>query len=336
MEIQHAIAHRVSKARGARGAISHPAGAELERSEELRELLTTVLDSYNNRSSRYSGSFEPDEENYRFSVWVQQFVQEEISFLDFSELALERLRLKIADINFAGGGYLVLICYRQQQRDMLLVAKLNAQAGAIFSEDLHRVVRASYLNLERLQVAARIDLTSWRQGESRYLTFVLKRSDDEGPSDYFQDFVGCTVDQDSKIESTKLVAVVREFASERVSENLLAEEQVPELQRRAYDYAIGLKKTENPQLSSFEALANAVWPENPAHFLTFLNNHPDPPSAGFSPDGKVLRRLSNISFKSRELSVVMTYDFRQQHVRTNGRQIIIEDAPDKLLQELAS
>jgi len=334
MEIHNAVAHRLIKERGAKGAFVRPAESELDRSDELNELLLTVLDSYNNRSSRYSGSFEPDEENYRFSVALRTMLAGDASFLEFSSTVLERLRLKIQDVVFAGGGYLLLVRYSHQQRDFLLVAKLNAQSGAIFSDDLHRVVRADYLNLDRLQVAARIDLRAWHDGEERYLSFVLKRDKDDGPSDYFQDFVGCRVDQDSKVESRKLVQVVKDFSHHLVDAGSLAAEQVPDVQRRAYDFVELVRRGDAPRLEGFDQLANAVWPDEPGAFVRFLNGHADPPSAGFVPDATTLKRLSNINFKSRDLSVKMTYAYKQQHVRIEGNRIVIENAPDRLLQEL--
>lgn len=334
MEIENAVAHRLVKERSSKGASVRPADAELDRTNELNELLLALLDSYNNRSSRYSGSFEADEENYRFGVTLRAMLAGESTFLDFSLAALERLRLKIQDVVFAGGGYLLLIRYAHQHRDFLLVAKLNAQAGAIFSDDLHRVVRADYLNLDRLQVAARIDVGAWQAGDERYLSFVLKKDKDDGPSDYFQDFIGCRIDQDSKVESRKLVQVVRDFSHHQVDAGHLEAEQVPELHRRAYDYVESLRRGEAPRLDAFDLLANAVWPEEPDAFLRFLNGHIDPPSAGFVPDGATLKKLSNINFKSRDISIKMTYTYKQQHVRTDGQRIIIENAPERLIQEL--
>ncbi len=159
------------------------------------------------------------------------------------------------DVIFAGGGYMLMLRYTHQQRDMLMVAKLNPQSGAIFSDDLDKVVRAPYLNLDRLQVAARIDLAAWLAGGERYLSFVLKKNKDEGPSDYFQDFVGCKVDQDSKVESKKLVLVVKDFASSLVDAGAMPAGDVPDLQRRAFDYVEGLRKSESPRLDDFEG-----WP----------------------------------------------------------------------------
>lgn len=334
MEIENAVAHRLIKPRNARGAEVRPADAELDRTDELNELLTAVLDSYNNRSSRFSGSFEPDEENYRFSVSMRAMLAGESNFLAFSLTALERLRLKIEDVVFASGGYLLLVRYTHQQRDFLLVAKLNAQTGSIFSEDLHRVIRSDHLNLDRLQVAARVDLGAWRAGADRYLSFVLKRDKDNGPSDYFQDFIGCRVDQDSKVESRKLVQVVKDFSHHMAETGALPAEQVPDVQQRAYDYVEAVRRGETPRLEAFDLLANAMWPDEPDTFLRFLNGHADPPSAGFVPDRTTLKRLSNIDFKSREISVKMTYAYKQQHVRIEGSRVVIENAPDRLIQEL--
>jgi nucleoid-associated protein len=52
MEIVNAIAHKLDKKRGTVGATSKESDAELDRTDELSGLMLTLLDSYNNRSSR--------------------------------------------------------------------------------------------------------------------------------------------------------------------------------------------------------------------------------------------------------------------------------------------
>lgn len=333
MEIRNAVAHRIEKQRNARGALSILATAEVEKDQALETLLQQVLTSYNNRSSRHTGSFEPDEENYRLSVTIRNFLDGELDFHSLSVTAMERLRVKINDVMFATGGYVLFARYVHSDREMILIAKLSQEVGAIFSPDLHNVVQSSYLNLDRLQVAARLDVDAWKRGEDRYLTFVLKM--DQGqPADYFKEFIGCRIDQDSKVESNKVVAVVKAFVMSLVDDGDIAQELVPDIQRRAYDYALELRKAPDSTGLSFEGLANAVWPDEPERFLSYLNHHPEQPSAGFMPDRTAFKKLSSINFRSKELSVKMTYDFKQAHVSTEGRRVVIENAPEKFIKEL--
>lgn len=334
MEITNAIAHKLDKKRGTVGATSKESDAELERTEELNGLMFTLLDSYNNRSSRYAGSFNEDQDNYTLSLRLQEMLDGQMTFKDFSLTALERLRVQMNDVVFASGGYLLLIRYTHQGRDMLLIAKLNPQSGAIFSDDLHKVIQAPYLNLDKLQVAARVDIGAWSANMERYLTFVLRKDKDAGPSDYFQKFVGCQVDQDSKVESKKLVVVVRDFTSSLVDIGELNDEDVPDVRRRAFDYMEALRKSDNPKVDDFTALANAVWPGEPEAFVHFLNGHNDPPSAGFAPDATTIKALSNINFRSKELTIKMTHEFKAEHVRVIEGRVVIENAPDRLIHEL--
>lgn len=333
MEILNAVAHRLDKQRNVKGATVVGAHTEIVKNEALDQLLSNVLESYNSRCSRHTGSFEKDEENFRFSVALRKFVNAKSNFLDFTTTAMSRLRQIINDITFASGGYVLFVRYRHAERDMLLVAQLNQEDGAIFSPDLHEVIQSQYLNLDHLRVAARIDLGSWAAQEDRYLTFVLKK-DHGHPSDYFKEFIGCHIDQDSKIESNKLVRVVKDFANHIAEKNVIAIDSVPDIQRRAYDYADSLVKQDEPAGIQFDLLANAVWPDDPSLFLHYLNNHAEQPSAGFIPDKTVFKKLSGISFKSASLSLKMTYEFKQEHVTTAGDTVTILKAPKKLLEEL--
>lgn len=333
MEIRNAVAHRIEKQRNSRGAAVHLAVTEVEKNEALQTLLQHVLASYNDRCSRHTGSFEADEENYRLSVGVRAFVEGNSEFLSFTVTAMERLRVKISDVMFATGGYVLFVRYAHLGREMLLIAKLSQEVGAIFSPDLHHVVPAEYLNLDRLQVAARLDIDVWTSGGDRYLTFVLKM--DQGqPADYFKEFIGCRIDQDSKIESNKVVVVVKGFVAKLVEDGDILQENMPDIQRRAYDYAVELRKSPDSTGLSFDGLANAVWPDEPEKFLSYLNHHDEQPSAGFMPDRTVFKKLSSINFRSKEFSVKMTYDFKQSHVSTEGRRVVINNAPEKLIREL--
>ncbi len=333
MEIRNAVAHRIEKERNSRGATVHLAEAEVEKDQALQALLQQVLTSYNDRCSRHTGSFEVDEENYRLSVGVRAFLDGSSDFLSFTVTAMERLRVKISDITFATGGYVLFVRYIHSDREMLLIAKLSQEVGAFFSRELDHVVQSEYLNLDRLQVAARLDINVWQGGGERYLTFVLK-IDQGHPADYFKEFIGCRIDQDSKVESNKVVLVVKGFVTKLVEDGDIVQENAPDIQRRAYDYALELRKSPDSTGLSFEGLANAVWPDEPEKFLGYLNGHNEQPSAGFMPDRTVFKKLSSINYRSKELSVKMTYDFKQSHVSTEGRRVVINEAPQKLIREL--
>jgi nucleoid-associated protein YejK len=158
---------------------------------------------------------------------------------------------------------------------------------------------------------------------------------DQGhPADYFKEFIGCLIDQDSKVESKKVVIVVKGFVAKLIEDGEIPQENLPDIQRRAYDYVVELRKSPDSTGLSFEGLANAVWPDEPEKFLEYLNHHSEQPSAGFVPDKTVFKKLSNINFKSKEISVKMTYDFKQSHVSTDGRTVMINDAPERLIREL--
>lgn len=334
MEILNATVHELIKVRNARGAtVIPPEEGEITKSDSLDGLLTKVLHSYNSRCSRHSGSFEQDTENFRFSPNLQGLMDGQVEFLEFTNIAMERLRTIINDITFASGGFLMYVRYTHNDRDMLLVAKLNKESGSFFSANLREVVESNYLNVDHLQVAARVALQAWQNGEERYLTFVMKQ-DKDNPSDYFKGFIGCKIDQDSKIESRKLVKVVKDFVSHQIEANAIQPDFAPDLQQRAYDYVEALHRQDPTAPLSFDALANTVWPENPETFLTFINNHAEQPSTGFIPDRTALKALSNINFKSKELTLKTTYHFKQQHIRIEGNQVIIDNAPERLIAEL--
>ncbi|WP_198148908.1 nucleoid-associated protein [Luteibacter yeojuensis] len=134
---------------------------------------------------------------------------------------------------------------------------------------------------DSLQVAARLNLSSWRSERlERYVTFVSKREQGHA-SNYFREFIGCDVTADPRTESKKFVAVLQEFIAERKAAGVLAEDDGVARLRHVFDH---ITKADRGTPVSLDEITKVVWPENEVVFTSFLNAHNASPVDQFYPD----------------------------------------------------
>jgi nucleoid-associated protein len=306
----------------------HPASI-LVINDKLKGLASEITDTYRRRTSQHAGQFKANEASYPFIGFLRLYRSGKSSFLQFTTSCADHLRVLIADEFFAVGGHLLFVEYEQNAHRLLLIVKIQQSQGQLFNAGMTEVLDAIYLNVNDLQVAGRVNLTAWDAAAHNCVTFVQKR--DQGhPSDYFVRLLGVEVSQDPRVESGKLVDVVNAYCKEKVPDS----DAALAVKHRAFDFAAACAKERRPV--DLTALANAVIPDNPSQFTSFLNDQPNPPTDGFFVSKAALRSLVGYEFRSSELTVKMTSEFFRDHkVRVNAKnQLIIDNIPDGLRDKL--
>lgn len=334
MEIVRAAVHYVTKTVHSDEVKVTPADTLLEESPQLLTLAREILETYSVRCAQQAGVFQEDEVNYPFAAIFRAYQEVGSDFLTATVTATNRLAILMRRQLLSTGGHLLFVHYRRADENFLLVVKLNSTKGSMF-EGLARVADAVHLNVHTLQVAARINLTTWLAGLSdvRYLTFVCKRELGH-PSTYFRDFIGCDMMTDSKAESGKLATVVDEFCKQGIANQLLSVDDAVAIMRRVFDYAVGQTKAREP--ISLQAVAAVVTPDNAEIFMAYLNNHSSRPTDEFIADRGSLRKLADYVFNSKELKITMSHQFKTDHrVRVENNNLIIENPPSELVETLA-
>jgi nucleoid-associated protein len=334
MEVITAAVHFINKKMHKEIASIEEANQELAQSKQLSELVDEILNAYNTRCAQQAGVFQADQVNYPLSAQAAKLLleKEKLSLLEVSLSVLGRIQQLMNTQLASTGGHLLFVRYRRNDDDFLLIVKLQTVKGQIF-RDLTSVEDATHLSVDTLQVAARINLSSWQdQRGERYVTFVSKREQGH-TSNYFRDFIGCDVQADNRAESKKLATVIDDFVKAKVGEGELSEDEGITRMRHVFDHAENVrKKRENISLAD---VASLVWPSDSHQFTAFLNNHPTPPADEFPPDRGSLRLLSDYSFSSKEFKITMSHQFKAEHnVTVTAQRLVIENPPARLVEEL--
>jgi nucleoid-associated protein len=243
LSLQNSIVHQVFQdPQGNFGLRLAP--EPLGQEQEVESLLTELTQVYNAKPAKGYASFvaaddprfqEEGEEPVlapEFPKLLDGWLNQESSFLDFSQQVARLLRNELEHYQFLDAGFLLLAEYQQTGDRYLQVSFLPMRDGVTVGPDLS-VDRSSQLDIKKVQLAARINLSDYQteMSTSHYISFIKGRTGRK-VADFFLDFLGCAERVNAKKETEQLVQTVQDFVK---SEDLPAE-KASELRKEVYDY----------------------------------------------------------------------------------------------------
>ncbi len=149
----------------------------------------------------------------RFIDLMESYFNDKQSFYDFSIQAANSLKNEIEKYDLEETGYLIVCHYEYMGGRFLLVAVIPVSEHYSVDGELN-ISAAQHLDVNKLQLAARIDLFDYQQNASgnRYISFIKGRAGRK-VSDFFLDFLGCEEGLNSKEQTQTLVQAVEDYVS---------------------------------------------------------------------------------------------------------------------------
>lgn len=149
----------------------------------------------------------------RFVDLMESYFNDKQSFYDFSIQAANSLKNEIEKYDLEETGYLIVCHYEYMGGRFLLVAVIPVSEHYSVDGELN-ISAAQHLDVNKLQLAARIDLFDYQQNASgnRYISFIKGRAGRK-VSDFFLDFLGCEEGLNSKEQTQTLVQAVEDYVS---------------------------------------------------------------------------------------------------------------------------
>lgn len=150
----------------------------------------------------------------RFSALLANMIADEQDFLSFSLDCAEHLIGEINQYSFAEPGILLLSHYHHLANDYLFICLLN-HTNSTTIDDALNIAETHYLDIEKSDIMARIDLTEWQHNpkSERYLTFLRGRIGRK-VGDFFLDFLGAETGLDPKVQTQALIQAVDDYCAE--------------------------------------------------------------------------------------------------------------------------
>ncbi|WP_111412287.1 nucleoid-associated protein YejK [Billgrantia lactosivorans] len=333
MPIQHCIVHYIDKAGSEPPASLRPAAAELAASPLLEELLARFHDAYHAKTKAWGHFLGEDDleagPTPAFSQALAAYLEGSSDFVAFTRAAAERL-LPLVDAHLSASGHLLCVAYRQGETHHFAMALLHQREGFGVNESL-QVVPASQLNLARMSLGLRLNVTQWREGAAsrHYLSWIHDRGGKKLSED-LATLLGATEGIDASGETRTLLKAFSDY----VEQEDMAEEQSREKTEALMDYASEQASRGEP--ITLEELSELLDEQQPRAFYDHIRNADYGLSPEIPPDKRTLRQFRrftgraggvSISFDSHLLGSSIEYDESRD-------RLIIKQVPKQLKEQL--
>lgn len=201
----------------------------LENDTSTENLVAELHRVFNSKAGKGFGCFKSDSE---FQIWLHELCNGERNFYDFSQLSATRLKNELGKYPFADDGILVIAQYQSLATDYLFVALVPSNQSLKVTEGLD-ISATDYLDLNKMDIAARIDLTSYEtdKDSNRYLAYIKGRVGRK-VADFFMDFLQAEAGLDTKLQNQVLIQAVEDFCTD----SKLEKEEVINYKKQVADY----------------------------------------------------------------------------------------------------
>ncbi|OHX36949.1 hypothetical protein BJL95_19835 [Methylomonas sp. LWB] len=320
MIIQEAIVHRFDKDRH-KPSVAKMRDEVLPNEDNLQNLVGGIRDVFNRTMTRGYGAFKSEDVAYPFSDLLDKYLKDQQG-LGVYTLGLKTCYQKAIDgASLATGGYLFFARYQENGQDFMFVVSLKLKAGTGIDDTTLTINKTVNFDIDHLHEAARINLTAWKAGNDRYVTFIKKRrsgEDSKSATDYFRDFLGVTELTESAEQTKLLLQVVRDYCEEKQFEV----DKAREIRQRVHAYCV--ECTKEKKGISLDALSMRLDDQQPASFSEFVTSKDYPLGDGFEPNSRIYRGLRRHRIKDSKL----TLDFEESIL---GSRVIYDDLTETLI-----
>ncbi|MEW9796837.1 nucleoid-associated protein YejK [Alteromonas sp. CYL-A6] len=212
-------------------------------------------------------------------------------FHAFSLTATERLLKALTDTGTVETGFLIFCQYEFLATQYLMITLLNTRSHVEVNQALELNAR-EHLDLARMQLAVRIDLTQWRiqPEQQRYISFIKGRMGRK-VSDFFMQFIGCEERVDVKQQNKQLISSVDAYLA---SESLDPHEQHQHREEVKSYFKEKIDAGESLSLDELAARLPADEQEG-RNFTAFTSTMDTPLEKEIQPDPAALKQLAKFS-----------------------------------------
>ncbi|GAC1032411.1 nucleoid-associated protein YejK [Pseudomonas sp. No.21] len=330
MPIRHCIVHLIDKKPDGSAAVLHARDSELGESKAIENLLADLNESYNAKQGKAWGLFHEESGAYPFSGWLKDYMEGGRDFTAFSREAVAHLQKLMEESNLSTGGHVLFAHYQQGMTDYLAIALLHHNEGVTVTDALD-LAPARHLDLGQLHLAARINLSEWRNNaqSKQYISFI-KGKNGKKVSDYFRDFIGCQEGVDAPSETRTLLKAFSDF----VEHEDFAEEQAREKTKTLVDYASTQAKLGEP--ITLQELSGLIDEDRPRAFYEHIRNKDYGLSPEIPPDKRTLSQFQRFTGRAEGLSISFEAHLLGSKIEYDeGRDmLIIRQVPTQLKDQL--
>lgn len=315
-------------------------------SPALEHFLEELNKVYNGKPSKVFGSFinpqsiqsaESSEDDNPASETsckelLSRYLKEDIKFVDYTHQSMNLLKHYIDQASKATGGYMVFVHYTLFGSDFMMIVMLNNVAGIAVNNDLG-ISNIDYLDISKLHLAARIDLTLWQEDpkSGRYISMIRGKESNK-LSEYYRKFIGSDETINSKHETSELLTAVSQYCEDNIEDG----EQKSEFKKKSADFCLEqADKGQNVVLKDFSGyVADSAVDD----FMNYIKSEQFELNNEISPNKTVIRSFNKISGRNQQVSITINEEALGDTVIYDAENdtLTFSDLPASLKTQLLS
>mgnify|MGYP004701755277 CR=1 FL=1 len=297
--------------------------------QHVSELIEQLHLAYNAKPAKGYAAFTPAK-NADVQEGIRQWQSDDISFLDLAERATGQLVVELTTHQIPETGYFMLCHYRYLANDYLLITLLGSKEHFSVTADL-QLASAKHLDIARMQLAARLDLTEYQLShqQGKYISFIRGRAGRK-VADFFLDFLGCEESVDPKLTSKAVLASVEEYLAEADYDAT----EKHDVRKQVYAYCEDrAKQGQDVRLSELSATVDS---SDDAAFARYCAERELPVAEQFPVDVKELKTLVKFSGAGAGLSLSFEQKLLGDRVQYDAERdvLVIKGTPPNLRDQL--
>lgn len=307
-------------------------------STAVANLVEQLHLAYNGKPAKGYASFNT-EKSERVVKALADWQAEQSDFLGFAKATTDALVIELSQHQLPETGYLLLAHYRYLASEFLLVCLLGSKDHFELSEQLE-LATSRHLDIGRMQLAARIDLTEYavNAAKGNYISFIRGRAGRK-VADFFLDFLGCDEGADARVNSQKVLSSVEEYLGAAE----FANDEKTAARRQVFDYCE--ERAKAGQEVVLAELSAVIDPEQENGFLHYCAEQQLEVAEQFPVEVKELKKLVkfngaggglSLSFDEKLLGERVQYDVKTDTLVIKGTPPNLRDQLQRFTQGYSS
>lgn len=334
MEIIGSIIHKISKKKEDSGPDSvsiKPREKVLPVDELVGSLTGDILRLYGKLSNAY-GTLAAESVTDPFPGMLSKYIDNSYDMVAFSKDVLDVIAKEMSKQRMTTTSYPILIHYRNQGSEWLLIALLKLKEGTGIDEKTLDLSESLSFDVSHLREAARLDLKKWKSDTQPYLSFIKRGSGNDAElSKFFRNALSCTEYTDAKHNTDQAIKAVDDYCKDSGWD---AEQKQ---KARAVTYEYCKDKKEKGQPVNIKALSSLIDDQNPEGFIDYVKENEYTLSEVFSPHPASFNKLRRISKKFGTISIGFDVDDvfsgRISYVEDGG-YLALKNPPEELVESI--
>lgn len=308
-----------------------------EHSEKLSHQLRELFRKTGLSTGEFSKPSDEGEVDPKFKKLLEEYFdgQRFSNFVDFSQDATRLFKQELDRSTSSKGGYLWFNHYEYSGDHFLSVVLLRKKMGLKLEKDLS-LDEVEQLDLDKLHMAARLNMSSWLNGDSnRYISFRVGRGAAE-VTDYFSLFIGCAEYRRDKADTNNMINALMDYCDHHGWKS----EKVENIKQSLYEKCLAWISDDQPVLvDSISEYLDVLHLGNDAEkgiFLSIAQGEDYMLSNNIPINRQSLNKLKRYFGKNSNVSVSFKSEVLDRTIFYNKtkKELLIKDVPDDLKAQL--